>query len=96
MCHLWPGCGHINPHSHTPQLLGHERQTILPEFEDTSRVVIESYSRGMELDGGLKLYGWKSTAILHDPDTGVDIHLHDKGAGSLNFGSKRLLLLNDD
>jgi hypothetical protein len=96
MCINWPNCGHISPYSSTR--IGHyenERQTTLDEFMQPN-VCVEPYSRGMDLDGGLKLYGWKSTAILHDPDTGVDIHHHNNGAGSLNFGSKRLLLLDDD
>jgi hypothetical protein len=59
------------------------------------KIEIEPYHRGMELDDGLKLYGNKSTAILHDTYTGIDIKHHDKGWGTLNYGDNRLLHLGE-
>jgi hypothetical protein len=57
---------------------------------------IQPYSRGMELDGGISLYGDKNTAILHDNDTGLDFHHHSGGPGSINYGSQRLGILGND
>lgn len=53
-------------------------------------ITIEPYKHGMGLDGGLNLYGDRNTAILNDPSTGLDIHHHNLGGGSLNFGNERI------
>jgi|GEM_PF-5557119 len=44
----------------------------------------------MELDGGYNLYGNKSTAILHEKDTGLDIHYHNYGGGALYYKDERI------
>lgn len=61
--------------------------------EETPEISVEPYQRGMPLEGGLNLYGNRSTAILHDPDTLLDIHHHNDGGGTVNFGSERIIEL---
>lgn len=45
-----------------------------------------TFRRGMEIEGGYRLYGTKSTAIIHDPTTGLDIHHHCRGGGAIYHG----------
>jgi len=47
----------------------------------------------MELEGDLRLCGNKSSAIIHDPSSGIDIHHHNLGGGALNYGRDRIDIL---
>ncbi len=59
--------------------------------EPLQNLIIEPYKRGMELEGGMKLYGDEETAVFHQ-DLGdgnsFDIHHHNRGGGAIDFNPR--------
>ncbi len=48
-------------------------------------IEIMPFKPGMPVEGGWNIYGNKSTAILYDPYTELNIHHHNLGGGALVF-----------
>ena len=55
---------------------------------EASDIKIVPFKQGMDMGGGIKLYGNKGTAVLNyriDADISVQIHHHTKGGGALDI-----------
>lgn len=103
-CHLYPNCVHHSIFDGVEPLNPIGRPKVFEPFNPIkpepvwnpnpvrfeSPLKVEPFKPGMGLEGGLNLYGNRNTAILHDRDTGLDIHHHKKGGGALYYEQDKI------
>jgi hypothetical protein len=87
----------ITPYEHKPLWQPPKVEPLPPapepfNFKPEPLIEIVPYKNGMELEGGFRLHGSHSTAVIHDPYANLNIHHHDKGVGAIKFNNTGITL----